>query len=180
MFNEEPNSVAPTLSGRELTRSFGTGEARTTALAEVSLDLYPGQMSLLMGPSGSGKSTLLAVLSGLLTPDSGQALALGQDIWKQTEREREDFRLKHCGFIFQGYNLFGALTARQGIVTAMTTPIPLTDRAITRVAVTISSLNRRSRLNLVHEDVPSAHARYLHNRWTGILYGLGVTLAMTP
>ena len=61
-----------------------------------------------------------------------------------------------------------------------TLAIPLTDRAITRVAVTISSLNRRSRLNLVHEDVPSAHARYLHNRWTGILYGLGVTLAMTP
>ncbi len=66
-----------------------------------------------MGPSGSGKSTLLAVLSGLLQPDGGQALALGQDIWKQTERQREDFRLKHCGFIFQGYNLFAALTARQ-------------------------------------------------------------------
>src|SRR4051794_39621136 len=104
MFNDEPHSVAPTLCGRELTRSFGSGEARTTALAQVTLDLYPGHLALLMGPSGSGKSTLLAVLSGLLKPDGGQALALGQDIWKQTERQREDFRLKHCGFIFQGYN----------------------------------------------------------------------------
>jgi len=110
--NDAPNS-APTLSCRELTRSFGSGEALTMALAEVSLDLYPGQLALLMGPSGSGKSTLLAALSGLLKPDGGRVLALGQDIWQQTERQREDFRLQHCGFIFQGYNLFPALTALQ-------------------------------------------------------------------
>jgi putative ABC transport system ATP-binding protein len=75
--------------------------------------LYPGQITLLMGPSGSGKSTLLAVLSGLLHPDCGDVLALGHNIWKLTEKQREDFRLKNCGFIFQGYNLFPALTARQ-------------------------------------------------------------------
>jgi putative ABC transport system ATP-binding protein len=66
-----------------------------------------------MGPSGSGKSTLLAVLSGLLRPSSGQVAALGQDLWALSERQRECFRLRHCGFIFQGYNLFPALTARQ-------------------------------------------------------------------
>ena len=103
----------PTLRARHLTRDFGTGERKTTALADVSLDLYPGQIALLMGPSGSGKSTLLAVLSGLLRPDGGRVLAHGQDMWAMSEREREDFRLKHCGFIFQGYNLFPALTARQ-------------------------------------------------------------------
>ena len=110
--NDE-TGVTPTLRARRLTRSFGTGEVKTTALAEVSLDLYPGQLALLMGPSGSGKSTLLAVLSGLLHPDGGRVVALGQDIWTMSERERENFRLKHCGFIFQGYNLFPALTARQ-------------------------------------------------------------------
>ncbi len=112
MFNDEP-AVTPTLRARHLTRSFGSGEVKTVALADVSLDLYPGQLALLMGPSGSGKSTLLAVLSGLLKPDGGRVLALGQDLWALTERQREDFRLKHCGFIFQGYNLFPALTARQ-------------------------------------------------------------------
>jgi putative ABC transport system ATP-binding protein len=85
----------------------------TRALREASLDLYPGQMSLLMGPSGSGKSTLLAVLSGLLRPDGGQVLALGTDLWQLGERKREQFRRRHCGFVFQGYNLFPALTARQ-------------------------------------------------------------------
>jgi putative ABC transport system ATP-binding protein len=105
----------PTLRGKHLTRTFGDGETRTTALCDVSLDLFPGQIALLMGPSGSGKSTLLAVLSGLLHPSEGQVLALGEDLWKMSERKRERFRLRHVGFIFQGYNLFPALTARQQI-----------------------------------------------------------------
>jgi putative ABC transport system ATP-binding protein len=103
----------PSLRGRHLTRTFGDGETQTTALYDVSIDLYPGQIALLMGPSGSGKSTLLAVLSGLLHPTGGEVLALGEDVWKMSERKREQFRLKHAGFIFQGYNLFPALTARQ-------------------------------------------------------------------
>src|SRR5438477_296119 len=103
----------PSLVARHLTRSFGSGETRTTALHDVSLDLHSGEFVMLMGPSGSGKSTLLAVLSGLLRPDSGQVCVLGQDIWRQTEQAREMFRRRHCGFIFQGYNLFPALTARQ-------------------------------------------------------------------
>jgi putative ABC transport system ATP-binding protein len=105
------------LRGLRLTRSFGDGETRTFALRDVSLDLLRGQIVLLMGPSGSGKSTLLAVLSGLLRPDSGKVLAHDGkkmvDIWTLSERERETFRLKNCGFIFQGYNLFPALNARQ-------------------------------------------------------------------
>ncbi len=103
----------PTLLGRHLTRAFGQGEMKTTALNDVSITLERGHVALLMGPSGSGKSTLLAVLSGLLHPDGGQVLSLGHDIWKMSEAERERFRLKHCGFIFQGYNLFAALSARQ-------------------------------------------------------------------
>jgi putative ABC transport system ATP-binding protein len=109
----DEHDSGPSLRGRNLTRCFGEGDTQTTALNDVSLELYPGQISLLMGPSGSGKSTLLAVLSGLLHPDSGQVMALGQDLWAMSEQQRERFRLKHCGFIFQGYNLFGALTARQ-------------------------------------------------------------------
>src|SRR5215472_5641181 len=108
----EDRTTAPVLRGTHLTRTFGEGEMKTTALNDVSLELYAGQIALLMGPSGSGKSTLLAVLSGLLHPDSGQVLALGQDLWALSDPERERFRLRHCGFIFQGYNLFGALTAR--------------------------------------------------------------------
>ena len=112
MMDDLPRTT-PTLQGRDLTRTFGEGEVKATALDGVSLEMYPGQISLLMGPSGSGKSTLLAVLSGLLRPTSGHVTSLDEDLWKMSDREREKFRLRYCGFIFQGYNLFPALSARQ-------------------------------------------------------------------
>jgi putative ABC transport system ATP-binding protein len=102
-----------TLQGIGLSHFFGTGELATAALRDVSLELQAGRFALLMGPSGSGKSTLLAILSGLMRPSVGRVLALGQDIWQLSEKARRDFRLRHCAFIFQGYNLFPALTARQ-------------------------------------------------------------------
>lgn len=112
MFDE-----VPSLRGVRLTRTYGEGQVRSIALNEVSLDLYPGQLALLMGPSGSGKSTLLAVMSGLLQPNGGQVLARENnrflDIWTLTDKQREQFRLRNCGFIFQGYNLFPSLTAQQ-------------------------------------------------------------------
>ncbi len=107
----------PTLRGVNLSRGYGEGAIRTSALSNVTLELYRGQLALLMGPSGSGKSTLLAVMSGLLKPDSGKVFAEDdrtmRDMWTLSEREREQFRLRYCGFIFQGYNLFPALNARQ-------------------------------------------------------------------
>lgn len=103
----------PSLRGIGLTRTFGSGETLTVALQDLSLDLLAGRFSLVMGPSGGGKSTLLAVLSGLLRPDRGQVLALGQDLWQMSDLDRQAFRLRHCGFIFQGYNLFATLTARE-------------------------------------------------------------------
>jgi putative ABC transport system ATP-binding protein len=109
----DESAQTPALQGWHLTRSFGQGETRITVLHDVSLQMFPGQIALMMGPSGSGKTTLLAILSGLLRPDGGQVIALGQDLWAMSDEQRERFRLKHCGFIFQGYNLFGALSARQ-------------------------------------------------------------------
>lgn len=102
-----------TLIARNLTRSFGSGDARVVALDDVSLELRPGEFCLLMGPSGSGKSTLLAVLSGLVPPDRGRVVALGQTVWNMSDLERESFRRQSTGFIFQGYNLFPALTVRE-------------------------------------------------------------------
>src|SRR5262245_19489113 len=103
----------PTLEARHLVRSFGTGETTAQVLRDVSLDLCRSQLLLLMGPSGSGKSTLLAVLSGLLRPDSGTVMALGQNLWQMSEKTQRQFRLRHFGFIFQGFNLFPSLTARE-------------------------------------------------------------------
>ena len=107
----------PALKGTRITKSYGDGERRRVALDNVSLELHSGKLALLMGPSGSGKSTLLAVASGLLEPTEGQVLAEDRgelrDVWAMTAKQREDFRLRTTGFVFQGYNLFPALTARQ-------------------------------------------------------------------
>ena len=112
-----PSHATPVLRAVRLNRTFNDGVRVRHALREVSVNLYPGQLALLMGPSGSGKSTLLAVLSGLLKPDSGQIFAQDQgntvDLWSLKDAEREQFRLRHTGFIFQGYNLFPAFSARQ-------------------------------------------------------------------
>ncbi len=110
-------TAAPVMRGDHLVRSFGDGAHKRTALNDVSVDLLPGRIALLMGPSGSGKSTLLAVLSGLLPPDSGRVLARDGDrdidLWAVTDAAREGFRRRTTGFVFQGYNLFPALTAAQ-------------------------------------------------------------------
>jgi putative ABC transport system ATP-binding protein len=103
----------PTLSGRRLLQTFGSGETEARVLRGVSLDLAPGQLTLVIGPSGCGKTTLLAVLSGLLQPTGGEVLAGGRDLYALSAAERREFRRQHVGFIFQGYHLFPTLTVRE-------------------------------------------------------------------
>lgn len=106
----------PTITARSLERSFQTGAIETPVLRGVSLDIFPGELTLIMGPSGSGKSTLLAVLSGLLKPDRGEVHALGNDLRALNDDALDHFRLQNCGFIFQGFNLFSALTALEQVL----------------------------------------------------------------
>lgn len=80
------------------------------------MEVFPEELTLVVGPSGSGKSTLLSMMSGLLRPDSGHVSALGTDLWSLAEKEIDLFRLQHCGFVFQGFNLFGSLTALENVI----------------------------------------------------------------
>lgn len=99
------------LQAEHLRKSFGAGAARIDVLQDLSLDLQAGELTLISGPSGCGKSTLLSILSGLLNPDAGRVVALGEDLATLGPRGIERFRLHHTGFVFQGFNLFPALTA---------------------------------------------------------------------
>jgi putative ABC transport system ATP-binding protein len=107
------------LTARRLEKSFKTGKVTTVVLRGIDLDIAEGEIALVMGPSGSGKSTLLATISGLLKPDAGDVTALGQDLWRLAKSKIDKFRLDYCGFIFQGFNLFGALNARQQVETVL-------------------------------------------------------------
>lgn len=101
----------PAIDAKGVTKSYKIGKTRQDVLKDVDFTAFHGQLTMVMGPSGSGKSTLVATLSGLLEPDGGQVVALGEDLWAKKKSQIDRFRLDHCGFIFQGFNLFPALNA---------------------------------------------------------------------
>jgi putative ABC transport system ATP-binding protein len=107
------------LEGKALSKAFKTGRSKLHVLKGIDFDANAGEVTMVMGPSGSGKSTLIAALSGLLRPDDGKVMALGQDLWGLRGGKIDRFRLDHCGFIFQGFNLFPALTALQQVTTVL-------------------------------------------------------------
>jgi putative ABC transport system ATP-binding protein len=85
------------------------------ALRGVDLQLYAGELVVLLGPSGSGKSTLLNILGGLDTATSGTVTYGGKDLTRATERELTEYRRHHVGFVFQFYNLIPSLTAKENV-----------------------------------------------------------------
>jgi putative ABC transport system ATP-binding protein len=113
----EPSSNALTAQG--LVKRFKTGRTFVEVLKGVDFHARHGDVTMVMGPSGSGKSTLIAALSGLLKPDQGRVNAMGDDLWSRGAGKIDRFRLQHCGFIFQGFNLFPALTALQQVTTVL-------------------------------------------------------------
>ncbi len=88
-------------------------------LQNINLEVEQGDIQLLMGPSGSGKTTLLSIIAGLLTPTAGQVFLLGEEITKLSRTQLAEFRLHNIGFIFQGFNLFPALTALENVELAL-------------------------------------------------------------
>jgi putative ABC transport system ATP-binding protein len=103
------------IAAHGLYKRFKTGRTHIEVLKRVDFDALHGDVTMVMGPSGSGKSTLIAALSGLLKPDDGHVTGLGEDLWNLKPTRLDRFRLDHCGFIFQGFNLFSALTALQQV-----------------------------------------------------------------
>ncbi len=100
---------------RGLTKVYRMGEVEVPALRGIDLDLFAGELVVLLGPSGSGKSTLLNILGGLDTPTSGEVFYLDRKLTEADERELTRFRRDHVGFVFQFYNLIPSLTARENV-----------------------------------------------------------------
>ncbi len=100
---------------RGLTKVYAMGEVQVHALCGVDLDLYSGELVVLLGASGSGKSTLLNILGGLDTATDGQVYYRERNLTQATDRELTDYRRFHVGFVFQFYNLIPSLTALENV-----------------------------------------------------------------
>ena len=98
-----------------VTKEFGSGGTQVMALRGADLDVYTGQMTLLVGPSGCGKTTLLSVIAGILEPTDGLVSVLGEDLGSLSSREIVRFRQRNIGFIFQQFNLLPALNAVENV-----------------------------------------------------------------
>jgi putative ABC transport system ATP-binding protein len=109
------NDTEPVFKVSGLTKVYVMGEVKVEALRGLDLELYPGEMVVMLGPSGSGKSTLLNILGGLDTATSGQVRYLGRELTKATERELTEYRRFNVGFVFQFYNLIPSLTALENV-----------------------------------------------------------------
>ena len=101
-----------------LTKRFGEGETEVVAVRDVSLDVAPAEVVLIMGPSGSGKSTLLLMLGGLLKPTEGTIDLNGLELSALSESRLPDIRLRNFGFIFQDFNLLSALNVQDNVAIA--------------------------------------------------------------
>jgi len=103
------------LETRALTRTYSMGRDTVTALDSITICIERGEFVSIVGPSGSGKSTLLNLLGGLDTPTRGEVLLNGKTLAGLSEPESAKLRQHTLGFIFQGYDLFPALTALENV-----------------------------------------------------------------
>lgn len=108
------------LSVRDVQKVYGSREAITRALDDVSFDICEGEFVGVMGPSGSGKSTLLNCISTIDTVTSGSIILNGRDITQLRSRQLSKFRRDDLGFIFQDANLLDTLTGFENIALALT------------------------------------------------------------
>lgn len=112
-----PANIA--IAAQSIHMSYATQNKSESILRGIDLAIERGRIQLLMGPSGSGKTTLLSILAGLLAPTSGHVHLLGEEITQMSRKTLSQFRLDRLGFIFQGFNLFPALSAVENVEVAL-------------------------------------------------------------
>jgi putative ABC transport system ATP-binding protein len=117
-------SLPVAASARDLVKVYGKDETEVRALDGVTVDLFTGEFTAVMGPSGSGKSTLMHCLAALDTPTAGEAVVGGTSLGALNDKALTRLRREQIGFVFQAFNLVPTLTAQENI----TLPLDLAGR----------------------------------------------------
>jgi len=100
---------------RNITKSYGEGQAAFQALSDVKLDIDQGEFVAIMGPSGSGKSTALNIIGCLDTPTSGAYYFRDTRVDSLSRNQRALLRRHYLGFVFQGFNLLSRTSAQENV-----------------------------------------------------------------
>lgn len=133
---------------KDLKKVYKIGSEKVVALNKINLSIYKGEICCILGTSGSGKSTLLNMMAGLEKPTKGSIEIKNIAIEKMSEKQLARFRQKHIGFIFQSYNLLGALTALENVA------MPLIFRGFSKV--------NREKLARKYLNMVGLNDRYKH------------------
>ncbi|MBI2765937.1 MAG: ATP-binding cassette domain-containing protein [Chloroflexi bacterium] len=136
-----------------LTKRFGSGDTEVVAVRDVSLEVAPGEVVLIMGPSGSGKSTLLLMLGGLLKPTEGTITLDGLELSSLSENRLPDIRLHSFGFIFQDFNLLSALNVQDNVAIAAELAGAGRKAAVAKAAALLTELGLGRRLHFSPEKL---------------------------
>lgn len=100
---------------KQISKTYTMGEVKVMALDRTSLDIYKGEILVLLGPSGSGKSTLLNIIGGMDRSDGGEIIFHKNDLCKADDHALTIYRRQEVGFVFQFYNLISDLTALENV-----------------------------------------------------------------
>jgi putative ABC transport system ATP-binding protein len=131
-----------------LTKWFGDGDLRRTAVRDVTFEARFGELLYVVGPSGSGKTTLLSMLSGILRPDGGSVSLEQTDIWSLKADELARFRLDKIGFVFQDYHLFPRLTTAENVAVPLILKRRPWDQAIAQATAQLDEVGLKDRAGL--------------------------------
>jgi putative ABC transport system ATP-binding protein len=134
---------------RNVTKRFGAADSGTWALRGIDLEVFAGQMTLLVGPSGCGKTTLISIIAGLLDPTEGDVMVLGEDLRRLGGRRLPPFRGAHIGFVFQQYNLLPALTAAENAAVPLVIGGAARTAAVAKASEVLESVGLGQRLHSI-------------------------------
>ena len=113
--SNESFAQEPILTARGVAKTYRSGTREVPALRGVDLDVWPGELVMVMGPSGNGKTTLLNCLSGLDDIDAGTVTVDGDDLFAMSDGDRTRHRAERMGFVFQSFNLISVLSAAENV-----------------------------------------------------------------
>lgn len=158
-------------SAKNLKKIYLIGEIEVYALREINLELYAGEIVVLLGPSGSGKSTLLNILGGLDNPSSGEVFYKEHNLVTASPHELTLFRREHVGFVFQFYNLIPSLTAEENVALATEViPSPMPSMS----ALELVGLQERPIIFLHSSPVENSNELPSPVQWQSVLISFSV------